>query len=67
MSIENLMTCSFSVGLYFSFYLICRYAATGSCNIFVFIVTWVLLDTSEASTSSNKLGSADASAFMVSS
>ena len=48
------------------FVLICRYAATGSCNIFVFIVTWVLLDTSESSTSSDKLGSADASAFMVS-
>lgn len=41
-----------------------RYAVTGSCNIFVFIVTWVLLDTSESSTSSDKLGSADASAFM---
>jgi len=41
-----------------------RYAATGSCNVFVFIVTWVLLDTSEASTSSDQLGSADASAFM---
>jgi len=66
MCIENFMTRLFSIGLYFSFYLICRYAATGSCNIFVFIVTWVLLDTSEASTSSDKLGSADASAFMVS-
>ena len=52
--------------LNFSFYLIGRYAATGSCNIFVFIVTWVFLDTNEASTSSNKLGSADASAFTVS-
>ena len=52
--------------VYFSLYFTCRYAATGSCNVFVFIVTWVLLDTSEASTSSDQLGSADASAFMVS-
>ena len=46
-------------------YLICRYAATGACNIFVFVVTWIFLGTNEDSTSSNKLGSSDATAFMV--
>ena len=45
--------------------LIYRYAATGACNIFVFVVTWIFLGTNEHSTSSNKLGSSDATAFMV--
>ena len=69
MSVGNFMTYSIYLLLVYTsilIVLICRYAATGSCNIFVFIVTWVLLDTSEASTSSEKLGSSDASAFMVS-
>ncbi|RMX47404.1 hypothetical protein pdam_00019331 [Pocillopora damicornis] len=40
-----------------------RYAATGSCNIFVFVITWVFLETSDVNSDSNQLGTGDATAF----
>ncbi|KAK2551875.1 Major facilitator superfamily domain-containing protein 12 [Acropora cervicornis] len=40
-----------------------RYAATGLCNIFVFVLTWILLGSSGNSTNSDELGSSDAAAF----
>ena len=43
-----------------------RYAATGLCNIFVFVLTWILLGSSGTGSNSDKLGSSDAAAFTVS-
>ncbi|XP_031554631.1 major facilitator superfamily domain-containing protein 12-like isoform X2 [Actinia tenebrosa] len=41
-----------------------RYAATVASNIFVFIITWIMLDSGKEASDPNQLSTSDATAFM---